>query len=196
MFPNFKFILASKSPRRKFLLNQIGLKFKIHPSHIDENVNFKNPVKIVKNISTKKALEVSKFYKDEIIISADTIVVCKNIILGKPKTKSDAIKMLEFLSDKTHIVYTGFAFYNCKTKKIFSSYAKTLVTFRKLEANEIRSYVIGGSPMDKAGAYGIQDDFGAVFVKKINGCYNNVVGLPIEKFYSTLKIFLKNGKKN
>ncbi|MEK7818612.1 MAG: nucleoside triphosphate pyrophosphatase [Bacteroidota bacterium] len=196
MIQSHKFILASNSPRRKYLLNQIGLKFKIHPSKISENV-LKNetPKENVLRLSLQKAIDVSKSYKDEIVIGADTIVVLNDKILGKPKSKNDAVKMLNRLSNNSHFVYTGFAFVDSKTKKSFTGFEKTKVTFRKLTTDEIKLYVSSGSPMDKAGAYGIQDDFGAVFIKKINGCYYNVVGLPLQNFFISLNKFInENGK--
>lgn len=122
-----------------------------------------------------------------IIITADTIVVLKKHVLGKPKNKKDAFRILKLLSGKTHIVYTGYTIKNTSTGKTIFGYEKTDVTFNKLEDKLILDYIAGGSPMDKAGAYGIQDDFGAVFVKKINGCYYNVIGLPISKVYKSLK---------
>ena len=125
--------------------------------------------------------------KKGIIITADTIVVLNKEILGKPINEKDAFKILNKLSGKTHIVYTGFAISNLQEEKTIIDYEKTLVTFRKLNRKEILDYIRTGSPMDKAGAYGIQDDFGAVFIKKINGCYYNVVGLPLSKVYSTLQ---------
>lgn len=197
MFQNYKFVLASESARRKILLSNFGLKFKIAPSSIEEVFNPKESItKNVKRIALEKAISVSTKYSKEIIISADTIVVLNKKILGKPKNKIDAIKMLKSLSGKKHIVYTAFAILNSKTLKHVVKIEKTFVTFNNLEKKLIVSYVLTGSPMDKAGAYGVQDDFGAVFVKKINGCYNNVVGFPLQLFYTTLKEFLKNGKKN
>jgi septum formation protein len=107
-------------------------------------------------------------------------------VIGKPKNKKDAEKILKFLSGRSHSVYTGFSVFNTNTGKLITDYEKTSVSFRKLRSDEIIKYIQTGSPMDKAGAYGIQDDFGAVFVEKINGCYNNVVGLPLTKLYQAL----------
>ncbi len=131
----------------------------------------------------EKALEITP---EGIIITADTIVVIKGKVIGKPKDKKEAEKILKTLSGRTHTVYTGFSVYNSLNGKTITDYEKTFVTFRKLAVHEIREYIAGGSPMDKAGAYGIQDDYGAVFIKKINGCYYNVVGLPLTKLYQTL----------
>ena len=124
---------------------------------------------------------------NSIIITADTIVVLEGKVIGKPTSKTDAVKILSCLSGKVHTVYTGFCVLNQKTKKMLLDYERTEVEFRPLKKDEIIDYVEGGSPMDKAGAYGIQDDFGAVFVKRINGCYYNVVGLPLTKLYNVLR---------
>jgi septum formation protein len=121
-----------------------------------------------------------------IIITADTIVVLNKNIIGKPVNKADAVKLLKLLSGNTHTVYTGYAVFNTENSRLIVNYEKTAVTFNQLSDKMIKDYVATGSPMDKAGAYGIQDDFGSVFVKKINGCYYNVVGLPIPKLYGSL----------
>ncbi len=143
-------------------------------------------MKMVKRLAREKLSKARKQVENGIIISADTIVVLETEILGKPRNESEAKKMLKKLSGKTHTVYTGFAVHNSINDKTITDYEKTLVTFRKLGGKEIENYVKTGSPMDKAGAYGIQDDFGAVFVKKINGDYYNVVGLPIAGLYMNL----------
>ncbi|HQI41501.1 MAG: septum formation protein Maf [Ignavibacteriales bacterium UTCHB2] len=179
--------LASKSPRRRKLLKQLNLKFKSFGIDIDETVKRnENPSNAVVRLSREK-LEIAKRKKlNGIIITADTIVVLGKKILGKPKNEKDAFDILKLLSGRTHIVYTGFSVYNSINQKTISEYEKTEVTFRKLSDQEILEYIASGSPMDKAGAYGIQDDFGAVFIKKINGCYYNVVGLPLAKLYHAL----------
>ena len=179
--------LASKSPRRKKLLKQLNLKFKTIDLHFHEKVNDKEyPVSIVRRLSIEKLNKALLKIKKGIIITADTIVVIDNHILGKPKNKIDAKRILKKLSGRTHIVYTGFSIYNSENNKIISDFEKTLVTFRKLTNQEIDDYISTGSPMDKAGADGIQDDFGAVFIEKIDGCYYNVVGLPLAKLYHNL----------
>jgi len=183
----YKIVLASKSPRRAKLLKQINLTYKILTAEIDESIR-KNekPVAAVKRLAAEKLEAVIPLVKEGIIITADTIVVLNNKIIGKPKDEKDAEKILKTLSGKTHFVYTGFSVYNMYNSKKVTRYEKTAVTFRDLTTKEIREYIQTGSPMDKAGAYGIQDDFGAVFVKKINGCYYNVVGLPLTNLYNTL----------
>lgn len=179
--------LASKSPRRKKLLRQLNLQFKVLSVEIDESrIGNESPGKMVKRLAVEK-LNASKHKIGEgIIITADTIVVLNGEILGKPVTGPDAAKMLKKLSGKTHIVYTGFALHNTESNKTITDFEKTYVTFRKLGHKEIDDYVNTGSPMDKAGSYGIQDDFGAVFVKKISGDYYNVVGLPLTRLYTDL----------
>jgi septum formation protein len=180
--------LASKSPRRRKLLRQIGIKFKSFSVKLNEDiVDGEHPVTCVKRLAFEK-MEVAKLkVKEGIIITADTIVVLDKKVIGKPKSKKEAEKFLSLLSGKAHTVYTGICVVNTKSKKKIVEVEKTRVEFRKIEKDEIKDYVAGGSPMDKAGAYGIQDDFGAVFVKKINGCYYNVVGLPLTKLYNSLR---------
>ncbi len=179
--------LASKSPRRKKLLKQLNLKFRTLDLHFDEKVNDgEHPVFLVKRLSIEKLNQALLLIKKGIIITADTIVVIDKHILGKPKSKADAKRILKKLSGRTHIVYTGYSIYNSSNNKIITEYEKTLVTFRKLTDEEISDYILTGSPMDKAGAYGIQDDFGAVFIEKIDGCYYNVVGLPLARLYHSL----------
>lgn len=180
--------LASKSPRRRKLLKQLGIKFKAFSVNSPEDfLDGEHPVRCVKRIALEK-MELAKHKVNRsIIITADTIVVLNHKVIGKPVTRTDAIKILSQLSGKVHTVYTGFCVLNQKTGVMVIDYEKTEVEFRKLMKDEIIDYVDGGSPMDKAGAYGIQDDFGAVFVKRINGCYYNVVGLPLTKLYKALR---------
>ena len=187
------FILASESPRRQKLLRQLGFEFEVLPADIDED-DFSDgvdPVLHVKELSLKKAEFVAKkIGKPAVVLGSDTIVVLNGIILNKPVDKLEAVRMLNILSGKTHIVYTGIALVDSESMKNEVAVQKTEVTFRTLTQDEIEAYVETGSPLDKAGAYGIQDDFGAVFVSHINGCYYNIVGLPLELLYSTMKKFL------
>jgi septum formation protein len=176
--------LASRSPRRKKLLQQLNLSFKTFTVECEENiVKGETPLNAVKRLAKKKLSIARTKIKNGIIITADTVVAVNGKIIGKPADGKDAERILKQLSGKTHTVYTGFSIFNSRNNKSITGYEKTLVTFRRLEQKEIRKYIETGSPMDKAGAYGIQDDYGAVFVEKINGCYNNVVGLPLTKFY-------------
>lgn len=183
--------LASKSPRRRKLLKQLNLKFRSFSVDIDESLHKKeNPSDAVIRLSKEKLESAKNIIENGIIITADTIVVLGKKIIGKPIDRKDAFSILKLLSGKTHIVYTGYSVYNSYNGKTITEYEKTEVTFRTLTDIEIKEYIKGGSPMDKAGAYGIQDDFGAVFIKKINGCYYNVVGLPLAKLYhALLRIF-------
>ena len=180
--------LASKSPRRRKLLKQLGIKFKSFSVNTVENVfDGEHPVDCVKRLALEKMKRARKKVQNGIIITADTIVVLDKKVIGKPKNHKDAIKILLMLSGRVHTVYTGFCVLNQKKNKLITDFEKTKVEFRLLSKDEIIDYVDGGSPMDKAGAYGIQDDFGAVFVKQINGCYYNVVGLPLTKLYNALR---------
>jgi len=185
------FILASQSPRRKILLKQIGMKFRVVPSRVAEVVNpSQTPGDNAQRIAYEKALEVAGRIRKGIVIGADTIVVLDHHILGKPISKEDARRMLRLLSGREHSVFTGFALIDAESKKYAAGVEETKVRFRKLGEEEIISYVDSGSPLDKAGSYGIQDDFGAVFVDRINGCFYNVVGFPLARFYSTLQRLL------
>ncbi|XWN37780.1 MAG: Maf family protein [Balneola sp.] len=186
-----KIILASQSPRRKMLLEQLGLQFEVIPSSVNENINESDPVKLVESLAFQKANDVSKNKPESLIIGSDTVVVYKDKILGKPENKHEASKMLNRLSGKQHFVYTGVALIETdRQSSVVSSLSfseATIVRFSKLDQSEINAYIDTGSPMDKAGSYGIQDDWGAVFVKEIKGDFYNVVGLPINRLYFELK---------
>ncbi len=187
-------ILASSSKRRIKLISLLGLKFKVHPSKISEIIKKNETPKLhVARLSCEKVLAVSRFYKKKnvIIIGADTIVVLKEEIINKPTSKNDAIRILSKLSGKKHFVFTGITLLNLRNNKMITDVVKTEVHFRKLAILEIKKYVASGSSSDKAGAYGIQDDFGAFFVKKINGCYYNVVGFPLQKIQQALNKIIK-----
>jgi len=183
-----KIYLASSSPRRKKLLQQLNIPFYVLRVAVDEKVKRnESPVQAVKRLSVEKMKKAEKEITDGIIITADTMVVLNKTIIGKPVNRKDAEKILKKLSNETHKVYTGFCIKNTVTGKMITDFEKTFVTFRKIGNEEIHDYVSTSSPMDKAGAYGIQDDFGAVFVEKINGCYYNVVGLPLTKVYKSIQ---------
>ncbi len=188
-------ILASKSPRRKKLLKQIGLDFKVKAFDVNEKIAQNiSPAKLAKKLALQKLDAARAKVKNSVIITADTIVVFDGEILGKPKNQKDAVAMLRKLSGEKHNVYTGFAVYNGVNGKLVLDYEKTCVAFRELSEREIKEYVASGSPLDKAGSYGIQDDYGAVFVRKISGCYYNVVGLPLAKVYQALQQVLRREK--
>ena len=185
-----KLVLASISPRRKYLLRQLGLSFEVMESRVSECFDStKSPAQNVKDIALQKAQAVAPSLDSAIVIGADTTVALDDRNLGKPEDAREAIKMLMDLSGRTHEVYTGFALVDRPSDKWICEYERTSVTFRKLTRDEIEEYVRSGSPMDKAGAYGIQDDYGAVFVEKVDGCFYNVVGFPLARFYVAMREF-------
>ena len=186
-----KLVLASRSPWRKQILRDHGLKFKVIPSNIDEeNYEDLNPVGMVEILSKLKAKKIAKTNPDSVILAADTTVVLVNKILSKPKSKDDARKMLGKLSGNTHKVVTGFTIIDTKSKKIITSYEITKVTFREISLDEIDYYVEHGDVMDKAGSYAIQEGAGS-FVNNVEGDYLNVVGLPSSVFKHLAKFGIK-----
>lgn len=181
--------LASSSPRRISLLQQMGFTFQILPNKINESmIKTSDPVETVTLLSKMKAESVLCGIPEGIVIGADTVVFINDEILGKPGNDQEAFQMLQKLSGKTHAVYTGFTMIQIGNYRI-SDAEKTLVTFRKLSSWEIQDYVNSGGPLDKAGGYGIQDQSG-FFVDRIEGCFYNVVGFPLTKFYKQLKIMM------
>ncbi len=190
MFPPKPLVLASQSPRRIALLRQIGLSPRVVPSSVEEEFDLKaTPAENAVRLAHAKAMDVGHGISNGIVVGADTIVVLDGEYLGKPSSSSDAVGMLQRLSGRTHTVVTGIAILDRPTNRSVTGYEDTRVTFRELPLEEIEAYVAQGSPMDKAGAYGIQDDYGAVFVSRIEGCYYNVVGLPLSRFHSMLQKF-------
>lgn len=180
-------ILASGSPRRHALLTSIGLSHHVIPSSVDEVFNpALSAEQSAISLAEQKAQDVAKNESFDLIIAADTIVVLNENLLAKPGTRQEATDMLNLLSGKTHSVITGVSLVTPFKSTSFS--VKTNVTFEALTHSEIEAYVDTGSPMDKAGGYGIQDDLGSLFVKHIDGDYYNVVGLPLQRLYSELKI--------
>jgi septum formation protein len=172
-------ILASKSPRRKYLLEQVGLPFCVIPSQVDEkSLKVSSPEIYVQALAKAKAMDVAKRYPKSWVIGADTIVCIDNEILGKPKTLKDARQMLLKLSGRTHKVFTGFAIVSKTYEKLFSQCVATDVQFKKLTETEIEWYIQTKEPFDKAGAYAIQG-LGTFLVKRICGSYTSVVGLPV-----------------
>lgn len=182
------FVLASASPRRRQLLELIGIDFRVQPSHADESADGSlAPDELVRQIAARKSRSVGRELDDALVLGADTIVVLDGEVLGKPQDEADARHMLRRLSGNTHVVYSGIALYAAGADRMVDAAAATRVTFDDLSDDEIAAYVADGSPMDKAGAYGIQDDRGALFVARIDGDYYNVVGLPLNLLYRTLK---------
>ncbi len=183
-------VLASSSPRRKKLLETLGITFCImHPKIDENNFNTTNPIEIVQELAYRKAKEIASQIENSLVIGADTIVVCDGKIFNKPTDEQEAYNYLKYLSNRIHTVYTGIALYDSDTNKSLVANEQTQVSFRKLDDDEIWAYISTGSPLDKAGAYGIQDDFGAVFVNKIVGDFYNIVGLPLTLLYLKLKEF-------
>ena len=180
-----RLILASGSPRRKDLLEQARLSFITQTSDTEEVVDDRlSPEEVVQSLALQKAAAVAINNKDAVVLGADTIVVYQEHILGKPVDEKDAMRMLRMLSGSTHSVYTGVALVTSEQETAFCT--ETKVTFWELTEEEISFYVATGQPADKAGSYGIQD-FGATFVKEIQGDYFSVVGLPLSKTVRELK---------
>ena len=178
-------ILASKSPRRKELLELLKIPFEIIVSDIDEHIDYDNDlVKEIEKLSYQKAQAVYKDHNDALVIGSDTIVKIGNDILGKPKSYDEAEKMLRELSYNTHEVVTAVTIFYQDQTETFSSVAK--VTFYPLSDEEIKEYIATNEPMDKAGAYAIQGD-AAKFIRSIEGDFYTIVGLPIAELYHRLQ---------
>ena len=192
-------ILASASPRRSALLSQIGLTFEIHPSDIVEpphDVHANKPVsEVTQELAALKAAAVTQHYKHGLVIGADTLVSLEGELLGKPTDDSDALRMLSRLSGTCHEVVTGVALIDAATGQDTVWAETTSVYFRQLDDAEITAYVESGEASDKAGAYGIQGR-GAAFVRRIEGCYFNVVGLPLASLVEHLSDFQSGQLKN
>ncbi len=146
----------------------------------------------MRSVSLQKAREVAQRLKKGIVVGADTEVVYRGCIFGKPVSASDARRMLRELSGRTHTVHTGVALVDAATGRSRTFVESTKVTFRRLSGAEIAAYVATGSPMDKAGAYGIQDDLGAVFIERVEGCFTTVVGFPLARFHRELERFQRD----
>lgn len=184
-------ILASASKRRQELLKELVNEFTIVKSDFNENsISFNGePSKYVEEISKGKALNVYESLKNKkgkLIIACDTIVYHKGTVLGKPKDKEEAFNMLSSLSENIHEVYSGFTVYNTTTGELIQESLFTKVKFMKLDKKEIEDYINTGEPFDKAGAYGIQSG-ASKFVEYIEGCYFNVVGLPLNRLYRAFR---------
>ena len=188
LFP--KLLLASKSPRRHQLLREAGFDFTFVNIDADETYpeNLER-AEVCTYLASHKAAHFTSAYHSQVLVTADTIVVLNNEVINKPVDAEDAKKMLQKLSGKTHEVYTGVCLKTENKQHVF--YDKTEVTFYPLTSEEIEYYVTNYSPLDKAGAYGVQDWMGYIGVEKINGCFYNVMGFPIAKFYRELKQFLQ-----
>lgn len=182
-----EFVLASASPRRRQLLFKHGLKFSVRPAASEVGMPCGIPLYLaVIEVAALKAVEAAKGgARDEIIISADTVVALSGRVLGKPKGEGEAREMLAALSGREHRVLTGFCCLRMRDGKMAAAYEETKVFFKELSAEQIDSYIKTKEPMDKAGAYGIQGG-GGDFVKEISGDFENVVGLPVKRLFEML----------
>jgi len=190
MLNHTRLALASKSPRRHALLKLLNLPFTVVAVDADERFDSSlSPAEVVTTLSERKARLAQTVHSIEhaVVLGADTVVVIDQLILNKPANEAEAFSMLSMLQGRTHSVYTGFTLLDGDVQ--LSDYEKTDVSFSPMTDDEIRFYIHTAKPFDKAGGYGIQDDLGACFIDRIDGCYYNVVGLPIAKLYQSLKRF-------
>ena len=186
----YQIILASKSPRRQELLRGMGVEFSILTKETDESFPSDMPLdEVPKYLSLQKSLAFSdrELPADYLLITSDTVVICEGEILGKPKDKADAVRMLQLLSGKTHHVVTGVTVRSAEKTESFA--VRSNVTFAELDAEEIDYYIEHCKPYDKAGAYGIQEWIGYVGISGLEGSFYNVMGLPTRKLYGVLKAF-------
>ncbi len=184
----YQIILASASPRRKEILEQVGISFQVHPSQNEEIITKNIPQDIVMELSEIKAMEVAEFYGEgNLIIGADTLVVLDGQVMGKPKNEQEAFSMIESIQGRWHQVYTGVTvIIKGKKEDKITFYEETKVCVKSMNQKEIQQYILSKEPYDKAGGYGIQGLF-ALYVSEIQGDYNNIVGFPIAKLYSVLE---------
>jgi septum formation protein len=182
-------ILASESPRRRELLGQVGIPFRVFPGNIDETSMAGAPSHIASTLAEKKAFSISADFSGQWILGADTIVVLDNHILGKPVDRADARSMLKILSGKSHEVITGFSIVNTSGEVVCTDHESTIVSIKSLSDTEIDAYIATGEPFGKAGSYAIQG-IGAFMVQGIKGDYSNVVGLPL---YTIIKRMIEVG---
>lgn len=189
---NYNIILASGSPRRKQLMEELGIKFRIEPRHVDESFpEGISPEEASEYLSKLKAeaFSTDELNNDDLLITADTIVTLEGEILGKPRDRQNAVMILEKLSGRIHQVITGVTM---KTKDRMHTFSVTTdVVFKKLSQAEIEYYIDTFQPFDKAGAYGIQEWIGHAAIEKIDGSYFNVMGLPTHRLYEELQKFIK-----
>lgn len=183
-----KWILASGSPRRRDILTELGCTFDIVVADTDESCNANDPAEIVCILAERKAKAVAEKLGDSangrLIIAADTLVSCDGNVLGKPKDRTDAKSMLTMLSGRTHEVYSGISL--ILNGRVQTAFECTQVSFNEMTDAEIERYIDSGEPMDKAGAYAVQGK-AAAFIQGLNGCYFNVVGLPVHRLYRMLQ---------
>lgn len=189
----YQIILASASPRRQAFFKELGIPHKIQVIPVQENYpNELKGAEIAMHIAKQKSIPFESLIEpQQLVITADTIVWHQGCYLGKPKSKEEAIKMLKALSNSTHQVTTAVGFLTDKGFELLEETSE--VTFRKLTKNEINHYVENGSPMDKAGAYGIQDPFGEQVILSINGSFSNIVGLPLAQVIIKIQDIVNKG---
>ena len=182
-----KLVLASASPRRKQMLAELGVRFSVAHSSADEPLHKKGeaPSAYVQKNAELKALAAARTLRNAFVIGADTVVVYRGRVLGKPRTMQDAFDYMHLLNGRTHAVYTGLCIVDSSDNSVLRAYEKTRVALRKLTDNEIRQYLARINPLDKAGAYAIQGE-GALIVEGIAGCYYNVVGFPVARLEQML----------
>jgi septum formation protein len=181
-------ILASQSPRRRRLLEQLEVPFTVQVSPADEDLGADaSPRRLARRLAERKAAPVADAHPSALVLAADTIVLHDDTVLEKPASAPEAHEMLRRLSGTTHTVYTGLSLHHVASDRRVTEGRGTDVTFADLAAREIEAYVSSGSPLDKAGAYGIQDHTGALFVDDLHGDYYTVVGLPLRTLYTTLR---------
>ena len=192
---NKKLILASGSPRRKEILEKAGFDFEIRVSDVDESIEFGTPDDLVEKLSLIKAKDVANLVKAEgkhgLVIGADTVVALDGLVYGKPKDKEEAFEMLKSLRGRAHSVFTGVSLVDAISGRGMTFHDETKVFFKNPSDDELKAYIEGGEPMDKAGAYAIQGE-GAFLIERIEGDYLNVVGLPLEKLKENLSLFEQN----
>jgi septum formation protein len=182
-------VLASSSPRRRELLRLIGLTFRVDRAEYEERMDLNMPPhRLARHLSLEKARSIASKYSDALVIAADTFILFRGKLLGKPHTLQEARRMLGMLNGKKHSVITGFTVMDTLTGKRVSKAVETKVHFRRLTTDQLASYVRTGEPLDKAGAYAVQG-LGAVIVKEIAGDYFNVIGLPLSSLAEALKKF-------
>lgn len=189
MYKGKSIVIASASPRRKEIFEKTGLRFRVDPGNYKEEIySSAAPRKLARTLSLKKAKAVAGRHNDALIIAADTVIVVKGMILGKPHTAEEARRMLRILNGRKHIVITGFTILDTASGRKVSRSILTKVYFRHLSPEEIDAYIDSGEPLDKAGAYAIQG-LGAALIRGIDGDYFNVVGLPLSALAEELKKF-------
>jgi len=196
-YSGYHFILGSKSPRRQHLLKELGLDYELVTIELEETYpSHLQGAAIARYLCELKAdaFRIEDYPENTVLITADTIVWLDGKCIGKPGSKAEAIQMLSLLSGKTHIVYSGICLRTYGKKHIF--HAETSVSFKTLSIEEIEYYIAHHRPYDKAGSYGIQDWIGYTAVTGIQGCYYNVMGFPVQKFWDELSVFLEPNQEN